>query len=218
LSVSTTSVPERLRLASLALCLLWLSACGTQEVYVQGEFPRPVMNELPLTVGVYYDDAFRTHEFYDEAKGRGQSDWLVNTGEAQLQMWGNLLEGVFETVIPVERRPEPGAMNRVVDAVLVPHVDELQYAIPSQTNIKVYEIWLRYRFELLTHRGEPIADWKMTAYGKTPTAFLQSDKEAVRLAAIVALRDAGAHFITSFEQVPAVRDWLTANRTNEEGP
>lgn len=218
MSDSTTSAPERARLACLALCMLLLAACGTQEVYVEGEFPRPVMNELPLTLGVYYDEEFRTHEFFDEAKGRGQSDWLVNTGQAQLQMWGSVLEGMFETVIPLEQRPEPGAMNRVTDAVLVPHVDELQYAIPSQTNIKVYEIWLRYRFELLTHQGEPIADWKMTAYGKTPTAFLQSDKEAVRLAAIVALRDAGAHFVTTFGKVPEVRAWLADNLTDEESP
>jgi len=50
----------------------------------------------------------------------------------------------------------------------------------------------------------------MTSYGKTPTAFLQSDEEAVNLAAVMALRDAGAHFVTSFARVPAVSDWLRA--------
>jgi hypothetical protein len=48
----------------------------------------------------------------------------------------------------------------------------------------------------------------MTAYGKTPTAFLQSDEAAVNLAAVVALRDAGAHFVTSFQRVPEVAQWL----------
>jgi len=72
----------------------------------------------------------------------------------------------------------------------------------------VYEIWMRYAFELVTTNGEPIAEWTMTAYGKTPTAFLQSDEAAVNLAAVVALRDAGAHFITSFQKVPEVAAWL----------
>ena len=92
--------------------------------------------------------------------------------------------------------------------MLIPHVDELQYAIPAHTSVKVYEIWMRYRFELVTTSGEPIAEWTMTAYGKTPTAFLQSDQGAVNLAAVMALRDAGANFATNFTRVPAVQEWL----------
>jgi hypothetical protein len=99
-------------------------------------------------------------------------------------------------------------MNPSVDAVLIPHVDELQYAIPTQTNVKVYEIWMRYRLELVTTGGKPIAEWTMSAYGKTPTAFLQSDQAAVNLAAVMALRDAGANFATTFTRVPALHEWL----------
>jgi hypothetical protein len=66
--------------------------------------------------------------------------------------------------------------------------------------VKVYEIWMRYGFELVTVSGEPIADWTMTAYGKTPTAFLRSDEAAVNLAGVVALRDAGAHFRDQLSQ------------------
>ena len=99
-------------------------------------------------------------------------------------------------------------MNEVVDAILIPHVDELQYAIPSHTNVKVYEIWLRYRFDLVRNNGDEIASWTMTSYGKTPTAFMRSDTDAVNLAAVMALRDAGANFITNFARVPDVRNWL----------
>ena len=55
---------------------------------------------------------------------------------------------------------------------------------------------------------ERLAAWPITAYGKTPTAFLQTDEEAVNLAAVVALRDAGAHFVTSFGTTPDVAVWL----------
>ena len=95
-----------------------------------------------------------------------------------------------------------------MDAVLIPEVEELQYAIPAQTNVKVYEIWMRYRFELVTTDGTPIAQWTMSSYGKTPTALLQTDQDAVNLAAVMALRDAGANFATHFARVPAVQDWL----------
>ena len=77
---------------------------------------------------------------------------------------------------------------------------------------------MKYRFKMVSledvHSNEDgdlsinpdqyFADWTLTAYGKTPTAFLQSDEEAVNLAAVVALRDAGANFATSFTRVPDI--------------
>lgn len=187
---------------------LVLAGCGKKQVVVQGNFPEPLMEPIPLTIGIWYEPEFANHEFYDEAKGRADSDWVVKTGEAQVQMWGQLFNRMFVTVKPLDGRPAPEQMNPAVDAVLIPRVDELQYALPTHTNINVYEIWLRYAFELVTTGGEPIAEWTMTAYGKTPTAFLKSQEEAVRLAGVVALRDAGAHFITTFQKVPEVAQWL----------
>jgi len=209
-----TSVPEAgsapavCRAAWLALVAALLVGCGPSEVAVKGQFPAPLMQRLPLVIGVWYDEEFSQHEFFDEAKGRAESGWIVKTGAAQVDMWDTLLNGMFQRVEYMEERPTPGQMSRAVDAVLIPHVEELQYAIPAHTNVKVYEIWMRYRFELVTTGGKPLAEWTMTSYGKTPTAFLQSDEAAVNLAAVVALRDAGANFATNFTRVPEVKDWL----------
>lgn len=186
---------------------LLLAGCGTKQVVVEGVFPTPLVSKYPLTLGVWYDEAFREHEFFDEAKGRSESDWLVRTGEAQVLMWDQLLGGLFASVVHLDAPPGEGTPP-AVDAILVPEVDELQYAIPTQTNIKVYEIWMRYNLALHQPDGGPIAEWQMTAYGKTPTAFLQTDEAAVNLAAVMALRDAGAHFTTTFGAIPDVALWL----------
>jgi hypothetical protein len=109
-----------------------------------------------------------------------------------------------------------------LDGVLIPAIADLQYTIPTHTNVKIYEIWMRYEFRLVDiaaihqqedgalsfNPDERLAAWPITAYGKTPTAFLQTDEEAVNLAAVVALRDAGAHFVTSFGATPDVAVWL----------
>ncbi|MFT4768251.1 MAG: hypothetical protein ACI8RN_001385 [Glaciecola sp.] len=195
-------------LASLLFTLIFLAGCGAKEVVVVGNFPPPLMTPLEVNLGVWYEPEFVSHEFFDEAKGRTESAWIVKTGDAQVQMWSQLLNNMFVGVTKMDGKPAPEQMNPIVDAVLIPRVDELQYAIPAHTNVKVYEIWMRYAFQLVTTNGEPIAEWTMTAYGKTPTAFLQSDEAAVNLAAVVALRDAGAHFITSFHKVPEVAQWL----------
>lgn len=210
MSRSMISAPESrtLRLAAALLLLALLSACGPAEVVVKGNFPDPLMEPLPLTMGVWYGEDFAQHEFFDEAKGREESGWIVKTGQAQVQMWDKLLTGMFTDVLHMKGKPGAGQMNQLVDAVLIPHVAELQYAIPAHTNVKVYEIWMRYRFEMVTPSGEPIAEWTMTSYGKTPTAFMQSDEGAVNLAAVMALRDAGANFASNFTRVPALQEWL----------
>ncbi|MEZ5502543.1 MAG: hypothetical protein R3E50_07700 [Halioglobus sp.] len=193
---------------AIAAILAILAGCGPARVVVQGTFPPPLIEPLPLTMGVWFGDDFAGHEFFDEAKGKKESSWIVSTGAAQVQMWDTLLRGMFRKLVLLQAKPGTGQPDPGLDAILIPHVEELQYAIPAHTHVKVYEIWMRYRFELVTPDGKPIAQWTMPSYGKTPTALLQTDQEAVNLAAVMALRDAGANFATHFSRVPAVRDWL----------
>ena len=207
----------------MALCLTLLAAgCATKQVEVEGSFPAPLLDPLPITLGVIYPSAFANHEFFDEAKGRAESDWLVKTGEAQVEFWDVLFGGMFDEVVHVRDWETVQSRGPEIDGVLIPGIADLQYAIPTHTNVKIYEIWMRYEFRLVDiaaiHEREDgalsfnpddrLAAWPITAYGKTPTAFLQTDEEAVNLAAVVALRDAGAHFVTSFGGTPGVAMWL----------
>ena len=105
---------------------LLLAGCGVNEVVVQGQFPQPVLDKLPITLGVYYDPEFRTHEFFDEATTREETDWVVKTGDAQVQMYNILLPGMFDKVVLLNDIPRRDRIDAVqgerVDAVLVPHV------------------------------------------------------------------------------------------------
>ena len=209
------------RLVLLGLTVL-LAGCSSKQVIVEGNFPEPLLDPLPITMGVIYPPAFAQHEFFDEAKGRAESDWLVKTGEAQVAFWDILLGGLFQEVVHIDSWETVESEGGRIDGVLIPSIAELQYTVPTHTNVKVYEIWMRYEFRLadmaaihqqadgaLSFNPEDrLAQWPITAYGKTPTAFLQSDEEAVNLAAVVALRDAGAHFITTFGRTPEVAAWL----------
>ena len=207
----------------LTLCLTLLTAgCATKQVDVEGNFPSPLLDPLPITLGVIYPSAFAKHEFFDEAKGRAESDWLVKTGEAQVEFWDILFGGMFDEVVHIRDWETVQSRGSEIDAVLIPAIADLQYTIPTHTNVKIYEIWMRYEFRLVDvaaihqqedgalsfNPDERLAAWPITAYGKTPTAFLQTDEEAVNLAAVVALRDAGAHFVTSFGATPDVAVWL----------
>ena len=205
------------------LCLTLLAAgCATKQVEVEGNFPSPLLDPLPITLGVIYPPAFAEHEFFDEAKGRAESDWLVKTGEAQVEFWDILFGGMFDEVVHIRDWETAQSRGPEIDGVLIPAIADLQYTIPTHTNVKIYEIWMRYEFRLVDvaaihqqedgalsfNPDERRAVWPITAYGKTPTAFLQTDEAAVNLAAVVALRDAGANFVTSFGATPDVAVWL----------
>ncbi|GIR90348.1 MAG: hypothetical protein CM15mP89_3530 [Gammaproteobacteria bacterium] len=83
-----------------ALALLG-TGCASKQVVVEGNFPTPLLDPLPVTLGVIYPSAFAQHEFFDEAKGRAESDWLVKTGEAQVEFWDILFSGMFEDVVHI---------------------------------------------------------------------------------------------------------------------
>jgi hypothetical protein len=208
-----------MRLSTIVMLAL-LCACSTKEVIVEGTFPTPLVDPVPVTVGILFTDEFRSHELVDDATGRGEISWIVKTGAAQVNFWSTLLPEFFQNTVFIESYDD--LVTYDVDAVLIPEVVDVQYAIPFYTKVKVYEIWMRYRLSLVEpeqlidaesktmslESAEAFAQWPLTAYGKTPTAFMQSDSDAVNLAAVMALRDAGANFITSFLAVPGVLRWV----------
>ncbi len=204
----------------MLIILLVLAACTSREVIVEGTFPTPLVDPVPVSVGVLFTQEFKEHELVDDATGRGEVSWRVSTGTAQVEFWSTLFPAFFQNVVFIESYADLQAYD--VDAVLIPQVADVQYAIPLYTNVKVYEIWMRYNLALAEpeqiideenatislENMQPFAEWPLTSYGKTPTAFMQSDIDAVNLAAVMALRDAGANFITSFPRVPGVMDWI----------
>lgn len=206
--VRLTGIPRAVtRTAGIAFLIL-LAGCAAKEVVVQGNFPAPLVQKSPLKIGVIYRSEFSGHEIYDVAKTREDSDWVVKTGNAQVEFWTKFLNGLYSEVIVISNVEDLTKNATELDAVLIPEILDLQYTTPNRTNIKVYELWIKYRFTLAfptrviedkngNLSADPvdhIAQWVLSAYGKTPTALLQSDEDAVNLAAVVALRDAGAHF------------------------
>ena len=53
----------------LALCLTLLgTGCAGKQVVVEGNFPTPLLDPLPVTLGVIYPSTFAQHEFFDEPR------------------------------------------------------------------------------------------------------------------------------------------------------
>jgi len=187
------------------LAAISLSACGVNNVVIQGSFPTPNISPLPLSVAVFYDSAL-TEFAYIEYSETGTEEYNIASGQSHVELFNAVLPAMFDEVVVVGSLEEAEMLG--VDAIFAPLIEEFQLALPSKTKLDVYEVWIKYNMRLMAADGEYIADWVLTSYGKTPTESMRSAESAINDAAVVALRDLASSFSLSFAQVPEVRDWL----------
>lgn len=186
--------------------ILMLTGCGGANVVVESDFPEPLVDSLPLQMGVYYSKEFREFS-HEEKKDKKSPGHRITTGASQVKLFNRLFKNFFEsttelTSLPTADHPLP------LNAILAPEVEELQFTVPRDTNSEVFEVWVKYKMKLYSPQGDLILDGSIPAYGKTPVAFMKSRDKALEQAAIVALRDAGAHFTISFSRLPKLQRWL----------
>lgn len=184
-----------------------LYGCAGATVTVPTTFPVPLVEKLPLRMGVHLTPELLDYTHHEELENLGE--WTIDLGDAQEPMFRNLLTGMFEDYALVA---DPRSPDANVDAVLVPNIEEVQFSIPSQSRNTYYEVWIKYQFQLYSRDGTLLADFPMTAYGKAneKNYGMQADEPALQAAALAACRDAMAFFTTQFQAIPPVKDWLTA--------
>lgn len=205
-------VSSKARLALLsAFIVTLLGGCATN-VQVVATFPKPIVNQLPYTIGVYYPTEFSQYQYTEANEER--SDMTIGMGTAQVSLFNTVLPALFKQTVRVNQAENPQTPTPV-DLVITMSVDDFQYTIPAETRIDMYEVWVKYNLQLFDPQGQLIADWLLTAYGKTPSEMMKSESEAINQAMIVALRDAGAKFTITFNKVPEVRQWLEQRQKSQ---
>lgn len=207
---SLLSAPARraFSLAGTALLSLLLAACAAKTINISGSYPSPLVRKIPITVGVYYPDDLRNFSFTEIDDYTGDDQYIVNSGKTQIDLFNTVLPALFENVVVLDSLDE---RSPSLDAVFVPAIEEFQLGLPQKTKLKVYEVWVKYNMRLEKPEGDYIADWVMTAYGKSPTESFQSVDAGVQDATVVALRDLAASFTLGFSGIPEVNEWLAEN-------
>lgn len=197
--------PKRNSLSNFGLALAPFALAGcTSAVVVESEFPAPLVEELPVSIALYYDPALRNF-IHAEALPRS-STWTIDLGDANVAMLDPLYDSMFATTHEIVDLPASPADMATVDGVLSSALNEFQFDLPSATRDEFVEVWLEYRLELLKPDGEMIIAWEVAGYGK---AEIDRDREdAVHRASITAMREAGARISTQFRLQPQISGWL----------
>lgn len=197
-----------LPLVAAALLLVGLSGCSQSiQIKVDTEVPTPVLASIPVSMGVYYPPEFRDYVYKEDTEDR--PEWEINTGRSHVVMFQQILPSMFQSLTEVAGVPIAGA-GQNVEAVIVPSIVEMQFALPQETKFDIYEAWVRYQISVVKPDGSAIARYTVDGYGKSETALLKSRDEGLNAAINLALRDAGAKLALGFENVTEVRDWLAA--------
>ncbi|WP_438951498.1 hypothetical protein [Porticoccus sp.] len=190
------------RLLPITAAATLLAGCSTN-VVVNSDYPTALVIRQPISVGLVLDNSFSSYRFTSEKDNRQTITMAL--GESQVKLFNRVFSDMFQNSATLQTLP--GGQSKL-DLMIVPEITEVQLATPMETQLNVYEVWLKYNLKVYDGNGQPIADWMMSAYGKTQSRFLKSDEEALNQATVLALRDAGARLLTGFQQIPEIRQWL----------
>lgn len=178
-----------------SVVVLIFSAVSCSSNYkITGDYPTPLVAAIPVVVELVFADDFRNYIYTDDLQ-RG-NELTIALGEAQV--------GLFESISTAIFNGAEGAPTLKI----TPQVDSFQYAAPRQTRSQIYEVWIKYRVAVEEPDGLVIADWIITGYGKTPTAFMKGQGDAINAATVVALRDIGTQLAIGFKRQPDIALWL----------
>lgn len=187
---------------------LALAGCNSAVgMKVQTSVPEPVVAALPVSIGLYYDQAFLNSVYHETSEDRGE--WEIDVSQAQRQLFDAVIPPMFAQVRPLTDLA--GATALPIDAVLAPELLQLQFALPQNTKSEFYEAWMKYRIHLTAPDGAAIAAWDIVGYGKSTVGGLFESKQAgLNQAMDQALRNVGANVVVGFARQPAVQAWLCA--------
>lgn len=192
------------RLGLIVAITLFLGGC-TSHIIVEANVPTPLVERLPITAEIIYTDEFKDYTYTEAEKGRSLKS--LGFGVAQINMFDKILGSLLNLVGPEE----------TAELTIEPQILDFQYTAPRETNLNLYEVWLRYRLKLSGKNDEKLADWTIKAYGKTPKASFSSAATAFNAATNVALRDVGAQLSIRLPNQSAIKGLLdTPNNPTEQ--
>lgn len=183
-----------------ALVVGWF-LCGCSSgatVTVNVSVPRPLVEPIDATVGIYYNDELMNYVHQEELVDHGV--YRIDIGASQAPVFAQVFDAMFETVVPVARVdgddpdaevPDSGTEGDEADAssdpqlvrftrpdgtppavagIIAPSIEEVQFAIPKQTGSEFYEVWISYRLDLYDTNGNRLGEYPVIGYGKANEA------------------------------------------------
>lgn len=196
---------------SLITCLIltasMLGGCG-KSVIVDSDFPEPVIEALPLTVGVHYAEDFSNYSYSEDLPN--DVDWSFELGDANVRLFDRIFSALFNITSVVDGSGGSGPAYADLDAVIVPTIEAFEFSLPRQSRSEQYSVWIRYNLHIYSPDGTLITSWPVSAYGQSDERTFGASS-AMEEAVIKAMRDAAASIIIGFAVEPKIKEALLSD-------
>ena len=197
-----------LRVPVAALLLTLLAACAPTQFEAQSDIPQPLIEKIPVVIGVHMPLEF-TNKVYEEKREGGGGEYSIGLGKAQSAGFMRVLNAMFNRVVPVASPRDAAATDPEIRGVLEPVLDDYAFVTPADSGTPTYAASLRYTIRLYSPQGELAESWTFTGYGSQPASqFPGKGAEALAVATRLAMRDAGAKLAAEFHEQAIARGLL----------
>ena len=189
--------------------LLLAAGCTPTRFEAQPVIPEPLVVRIPVVVGVHVPQAFREAVHQEKRDG---AEVTILIGKAQTHGFERLMNAMFDRVVPLASPELAAATDAQIRGVFEPVLEEFSFVTPRDTGTPLYAVSLRYRINAYTPDGRLVDSWSFTGYGAQSSGSAPGQgKEALRQAAALAMRDAGARIAVEFREQAIVRGLIEAD-------
>lgn len=180
--------------------MAFLSACGGSRVTLNDpSIPEPLIDKLPMRVGARFPESF--DHFVHEETVIGKEKWSIDLGASNRILFTQLFGSMFTDFQVVDADTDPRDLG--LDAFIEPSIDAFEFSVPHQSQTEEFAVWIRYRIKIFDGEGNQVANWPISAYGKSQTTMFSGDA-SLRRAAVLAMRDAAALVIMQMDKATGI--------------
>lgn len=192
--------------AFVALVLLFgVAACAPTRFETKTDVPPPLIEKIPIAIGVHMPLEFR-EQVYEEKRPGGGGEYKIGLGKAQSAGFLRILEAMFEKVVVVSSVTGAGREAPGIRGVLQPQLEDYAFVTPVDSGTQAYAASLRYTIRLFSPEGALAESWSFTGYGSQPaSSFPGKGDEALQAATRLAMRDAAAKLAAEFREQAIAR-------------
>jgi len=203
-----TGMPHLLQRRRVLAGLLaaWLAGCAPTQFEAGSEhIPTPLIDRIPVAVGVHLPAEFRDKVYAEKRSG---VEYSIRLGKAQSDGFLRMMQAMFARVVVVDGPAAAGA-DPEIRGVLEPVLEDYAFVTPGDAGTSAYAASLKYTVRLYSPDGQFVESWTFTGYGSRPgSAFPGSGDDALKAATSAAMRDAAAKLVAEFREQAIARGLL----------
>jgi len=191
-----------------------LCGCGGSKVTLRNpSIPKPLIEQMQISVAARYPASFDS--FVHEERVIGKEKWSIDLGASNRLLFTQLFGSMFSEFMVIDENTDANELP--IDALIEPTIDAFEFSVPSQSQTDEFAVWIRYRIKIFDSEGVQVANWPIAAYGKSQSSTFGGD-DALRRAAVLALRDAAALIILQMDKSTGISKLRDARARSNSTP